>query len=90
MKGYELRLMKVKTAESFKDSEKQIRKHVHEAVEDTMQVEVFNTVREVVLDRIQRDVYDVYNPQRYIILFPLKHFYNPFTPTNAFDCILSQ
>ena len=58
--------MKVKTAESFKDLEKQIRKHVHEAVEDTMQVEVFNIVREVVLDRIQRDVYDVYTPQRYI------------------------
>jgi len=39
---------------------------VQAAVEDTLQIEVFEVVREVVLDRIQRDVYDVYNPQRYV------------------------
>jgi hypothetical protein len=58
--------MKIKTAKNFKDLEKQIRKHVQEAVTDTLQLEVFNVVKEVVLDRIQTDVYDVYNPQSYI------------------------
>ena len=58
--------MKIKTAKNFKDLEKQIRKHVQDATEDTLQTEVFSVVREVVIDRVQQDVYDVYNPQQYI------------------------
>ena len=57
--------MKIKTAKDFKDLEKQIRKQVQMAVEDTLQTEVFEVVREVMLGKIQSDVYDVYNPQIY-------------------------
>ena len=50
-------------AKDFKDLEKQIRKDVHAAVEDTLQNEVFSVVKDVVLKRIGVDVYDVYIPK---------------------------
>ena len=42
-----------------------IRKQVQEAVQDTLQNEVFEVIRDVVLGKVQSDVYDVYDPRRY-------------------------
>lgn len=56
----------MKLAAMFKDLEKQIKEDVQAALTDTMENEVFAVVREVVLSRIQNDVYDVYKPKVYI------------------------
>ena len=57
--------MNVNTTKSFLDLERQIRKDVHMAVQDSLETEVFEVVKEVVVDRVQKDVYDVYNPKVY-------------------------
>lgn len=56
----------MKLAAMFKDLEKQIKKDVQTALTDTMENEVFEVIREVMLNRIQNDVYDVYSPDVYI------------------------
>jgi len=55
----------MKLANMFKDLEKQIKKDVQAAITDTLENEVFEVIREVMLNRIQNDVYDVYSPQVY-------------------------
>ena len=60
-----MKILKVKTAKGFKDLENQIRKDVHIALQDSLETEVFTAVKEAVIDRVQKDVYDVYSPQVY-------------------------
>ena len=57
--------MALKLSKDFKELEKQIRKDVHAAVEETLQDEVFEVVRDVVLERVGEDVYGVYTPTVY-------------------------
>lgn len=56
----------MKLAAMFKDLEKQIKKDAQAALTDTLENEVFEVIREVILNRVQNDVYDVYNPDVYI------------------------
>ena len=51
-----------KLAKSVKDIKKQILEMAHVAVEDVLQNEVFEVVREVVLDHIAKDVYGAGEP----------------------------
>ena len=55
----------MKTANSLKELEKQIAADVKKAVVDTLQNEVFELVKDIVLSHVQTDVYDVYNPKIY-------------------------
>ena len=57
--------LKVKTAKGFGDLERRIRKDLHTALEDCLENEVFEAVKEVVVERVQKDVNDVYSPEVY-------------------------
>jgi len=50
----------------FKDLEKQMKKDIQAAITDTLENEVFEVIRDVILNRVQNDVYDVYKPKAYV------------------------
>jgi hypothetical protein len=55
----------MKTVKSFKELEKYIHEDIQKAVVDTLKNEVFELARDVVINHVQADVYDVYDPAVY-------------------------
>ena len=51
-------------AKGLGDLEKRIRKDVHAAIEETLEAEVFDAVRDTVINRVHKDVYGVYTPKK--------------------------
>ena len=60
-----MRDVKVFRAEDLEGLRRSITERVHEIVEDVMQDEVLKAVTDVMLERVQLDVYDAYSPRVY-------------------------
>ena len=55
----------MKIVKSLKELGKQIQEDIQKAVADTLQNEVFELVRDVMISHVYTDVYDVYDPTVY-------------------------
>ena len=55
----------MKLIKSLKEFEKQVQEDIQKAVLDTLQNEVFELIRDIVIGHVHTDVYDVYDPVKY-------------------------